>query len=101
MELKLETDPTIVAKNYLKGQFISDLIAVLPWSAINPSVVFLRYLKLRKFTVYQGYFDEFVAQLAKNSLNNEQIGKLIGAFNLFIKLAFVSHFLANVWVMIG
>jgi len=34
-------------------------------------------------------------------LNNEQIGKLIGAFNLFIKLAFVSHFLANVWVLIG
>lgn len=41
-----------VAETYLKGQFISDLIAALPWSIINPSVVFLRYLKLRKFNVY-------------------------------------------------
>jgi|TARA_B110001450_G_C17252055_1_gene331947 hypothetical protein len=73
-----------VATNYISGQFVSDVIAVLPWSVLAPDYIFLRYLKLRKFAVYQGYFDEFVAQSASSYLNNEQIGKLIGAFRLVI-----------------
>lgn len=90
-----------MATNYISGQFVSDVIAVLPWSVLAPDYIFLRYLKLRKFAVYQGYFDEFVAQSASSYLNNEQIGKLIGAFRLVIQIAFVSHFLANVWVLLG
>lgn len=101
VDVRRVKEPWAVAKHYIMGQFVSDLIAVLPWSVISPSYIFLRYLKLRKFAVYQGYFDEFVQQLASSYLNNEQIGKLIGAFRLVIQIAFVSHFLANVWVLLG
>ena len=71
MENQRIKEPWAVAKLYISGQFISDVIAVLPWSVLAPKWVFLRYLKLRKFAVYQGYFDEFVAKLASSYINNE------------------------------
>jgi len=71
IDMKRVKNPWGVAKHYIMGQFVSDLIAVLPWSILAPHYIYLRLLKLRKFDVYQTYFDEMVAQSASNHLNNE------------------------------
>lgn len=52
-DAKVIDDPIVVAKNYIKGEFIFDVVAVLPWSNIQPSFTFIRYLKFRKFNMYQ------------------------------------------------
>lgn len=45
-------DPIIVAKSYVRGEFLFDIVAVLPWSDMYPSLTFIRYLKFRKFNMY-------------------------------------------------
>ena len=101
VDVRLIKDPIEVARIYIKGQLVSDLIAVLPWSVLKPKYIFLRFLKLRKFGIYQQYFDEFIAEMAASFLNNEQIKKLINAFRLIIQITFLSHFFANIWVLVG
>jgi hypothetical protein len=71
IDVRLEKNPWNVAVSYVKGHFITDIIAVMPWSVIRPQFIFLRYLKLRKFGVYQAYFDEFLSELSQGFLNNE------------------------------
>lgn len=44
-------DPIIIGRNYILGEFIFDVIGVLPWSTIRPSLTFIRYLKFRKFNM--------------------------------------------------
>ena len=51
--------------NYLKGNFLTDVIAVLPYSIILRPLIFLRYLKLLKYNVYFMYFEDFVIELCK------------------------------------
>ena len=101
VDVRTVRDPVELAKYYITGQFISDVIACLPWSVIKPQLIFLRYLKFRKFAVYQNYFDEVVVEMATSFLNNEQIKKVVNAFRLVIQITFVSHFFANIWVLIG
>ena len=45
--------------------------------------------------------DEIIVDQALNYLNNEQAKKLISAYRMLIYLAFVSHFFANIWMLIG
>lgn len=73
----------------------------MPWSVINPNYTFLRYLKFGKFGVYQGYVDELIVEMTQSFLNNEQLKKLKKAFLLVIQIIFVSHFFANLWILIG
>ena len=84
VDVRQINDPVELARNYIVGQFASDLIAVLPWSVIYPQAIFLRFLKFRKFALYQGYIDEILAELASSFLNNEQIKKLVNAFRLVV-----------------
>jgi len=61
-DVKEIREPSSVAINYLKSSFLTDFISVLPYSVINPKLIFLRYLKIMKFRTYQGYFDEFFVE---------------------------------------
>ena len=63
IETKTLDDPIDVASLYLCSSFIPDCIAVLPWAEINVQYIFLRYLKLIKFNIYQKYFDNFTIQV--------------------------------------
>ena len=38
--------------NYIKGSFLTDMIAVVPYSLLIRPLIFLRYLKLLKYNVY-------------------------------------------------
>ena len=57
VDVKEIREPITVAVNYLRGSFFLDVIAVVPYSIYNPNYIFLRYLKLVKFTTYQKYFN--------------------------------------------
>lgn len=52
VDVKEIREPITVALNYLKGSFILDVIAVVPYSIYDPQYIFLRYLKLLKFSIY-------------------------------------------------
>lgn len=45
-------DPMVIGKDYIFGEFIFDVVAVLPWSTIKRQWTFIRYLKYRKINVY-------------------------------------------------
>lgn len=75
---------------------------MVPYSIIGyQNFIFIRFIKFRKFGMYQNYIDEFITEIASNFLNIEQIKKLIKALRLVIQISFVSHFLANLWILIG
>lgn len=64
-------DPRVIGKNYICGDFIFDVVAVLPWSTIRPSLTFVRYLKYRKINMYQQYVDDLIQDLTQHILNNQ------------------------------
>ena len=45
-------DPYKVATNYIWGTFIFDVVAVQPYTVINPWMIFLRNLKFIKYSTY-------------------------------------------------
>ena len=42
-------DPKELFSNYIRGSFVTDCVAVFPYSTVKSSFIFLRYLKLIKF----------------------------------------------------
>lgn len=95
------SEPFEVAVNYLKFEFFIELVAVLPFSILNRQLIILRFLKISKFVSYQKYIDELVTELTQNYLNIEQIRKLNSVLKILFKLLFISHIMANIWVLIG
>lgn len=55
-------NPRDIMWRYLKGNFIYDCIAVVPWSLINPIYIFLRFFKLLKYNIYLKYFETFIVE---------------------------------------
>lgn len=56
---------------YLKGNFLPDVIAVVPYSILNPHYIFLRYLKLLKYNIYFKYVEEFLEVLFNSCMNTQ------------------------------
>jgi hypothetical protein len=54
--------PEQVALLYIKNSLVPDIIAVLQWVDFAPNYIFMRYLKVAKFNIYQNYFDEFIME---------------------------------------
>ena len=86
--------------NYIKGNFITDLIAFVPYSMIYRPMVFLRYIKLLKYNTYLGYFEDFVIELCK-FMNYKQLQIFRSMFRLLFQLSMVSHLIASFWCLIG
>ena len=68
VDVKEIREPLTVALNYLRGSFVLDVIAVVPYSIYNPKYIFLRYLKLLKFSIYQKYFNQFIVEMLHSSI---------------------------------
>ena len=49
-----------IFSQYLKGNFIIDVIAVIPYTMFNVYFIPLRYLKLIKFNIYLNYLQIYV-----------------------------------------
>ena len=77
--LKIEITPTSrldkpsqLFLNYIKGGFLIDVIAVIPYSLLGMSkYIFLRFFKLVEFAKYLSYFTEFVLIFTSSFINNE------------------------------
>lgn len=63
IEGKFLNVPEQVALLYIKSSLVPDVIAVLPWVDIKPDWIFMRYLKLVKFNIYQNYFEQFISEI--------------------------------------
>jgi hypothetical protein len=61
-EGKFMDQPEQVAYQYIKNSLVPDIIAVLPWVDFAPNYIFMRFIKLLKFNIYQNYFDEFFVE---------------------------------------
>lgn len=85
---------------YLKGTFLTDLIAVIPYSTFLRPLIFLRYLKLLKYRIYLCYFEDFVIELCK-FMNYKQLQIFKSMFRLIFQLCMVSHLFASFWCLIG
>ena len=46
--------------SYVKGNFLTDMIALVPYSLLIRPLIFLRYLKLLKYNVYLKYLEDYV-----------------------------------------
>jgi hypothetical protein len=77
LEGKYFDDPDEVALMYSKNSFVPDFIAVLPWVNLAPNYIFLRYLKLAKFNIYQTYFDEFIYETLSIFMASESVKTII------------------------
>jgi hypothetical protein len=95
------SNPYRVFFSYIKGNFIPDIVAVIPYSVINPPLIFLRYLKLLKFNTYLMYIEDFIVEVFHHCMNSEQIKITISMFRLLVQVMLVSYFFACVWILIG
>ena len=86
--------------NYIRGSFLTDLIAFIPYSMIYRPLVFLRYIKLLKYNTYLAYFENFVIELCK-FMNYKQLQIFKSMFRLMFQLCMVSHLFASFWCLIG
>ena len=53
---------SMIFVNYLRGNFLTDCIAVVPYSLFLPQFIFLRYLKLLKFNTYLSYIEDLITE---------------------------------------
>ena len=67
---------------YLSGNFVPDVVAVIPYSVVYPKLIFLRYLKLLKYQIYFFYVEEFVVEQFNNIMNGAQIKIFISLLRL-------------------
>lgn len=84
VDVKEIREPITVALNYLKGSFFLDVIAVVPYSIYSPQYIFLRYLKLLKFSIYQKYFNQFIVEMLHSSIEKQQLNKVNEMFDLVV-----------------
>jgi len=62
-------DPKELFSNYIKGTFVVDVIAIIPYSIVRSEYIFLRYLKIVSFDRYLSYFSEVFYELFMNILS--------------------------------
>jgi hypothetical protein len=94
-------DPCKVALNYLKGSFLFDVISVLPYTIINPWMIFLRNLKFLKYSTYQSYIEDYIVEQLQDYVDKIIIEKVMSIVELIIQLAVIANFFASIWLLIG
>jgi len=78
------SDPYEVAVRYVGGSFILDLVAVMPYNTIKPSLIFLRLLKISKFRIYKENFDVFLVDFTSYFFNTKQVKILVRFISLIL-----------------
>ena len=103
IEVTQEKDPGNIAIYYLKSHFITDVISVIPYNVLGSyrNYIFLRFLKLRRFRLYQSYIEGYISEVAMDYIQTESLKKIIDAIGLILQLMLTSHFFACIWMLIG
>ena len=98
---KKVSNPLEIFSQYLKGNFIIDVVAVIPYTMFNVYLIPLRYLKLIKFNMYLNYLQIYVFENFLVCFNQEQNKIVMSMLRLLIQVIVVSHFFACIWALIG
>lgn len=104
IEVSQEKDPAIIAQNYARGHLLTDLVSAFPYNIFkghNRQYLFLRFLKLRRFRLYQTYIESYISEIAMDYIQTESLKKIIDAIGLILQLMLCSHFFACIWMLIG
>lgn len=70
--------------NYLKGGFIIDVISVLPYTVINPWMIFLRNLKFIKYSTYQCFIEDYIVEQLQDYVDKVIIKKVMSIIELIV-----------------
>ena len=85
IDVTYHDDPREVALFYIKGPFIYDAISIVPYNILKKNLLILRFVKLKKFNMYQNYINDF---LLENSsaflLSNETMMKIVEFLNMTV-----------------
>ena len=85
IDVQYEDDPTKIAINYLRGQFFYDAVSIFPYNILKKNFLGLRLVKIRMFTKYQGYINEFLTENSSFFLmSNESMIKIVEFYNMII-----------------
>lgn len=96
-------DPWEVFISYIKGMFISDMIATYPYHLFWPGRDFLilRMVRVRRYKQYRGYITQWIIDNTSDQIDNQKLKKMIEFFNLTLLLILMTHFFACIWVYVG
>jgi len=83
-----------IATRYVRGMFFIDLVATIPWSAINavPTLTLLKILKVTRITRFTKVIEK--VELKESQKAMVKIGKLI------LSLLLTMHIIACIWFLI-
>ena len=102
IDVQYEDNPTIIALYYIKGSFIYDAISIVPYNIVRKNLLVLRLIKLKNYTMYQGFLNDFLLENSSFFLmSNEGMIKLVEFLNMIMQLILLSHFFACLWILIG
>ena len=82
--------------------FLYDAVSIVPYNIVKKNFLVLRLIKIKKFTMYQGFLNDFLLENSSFFLmSNESMIKLVEFLNMTIQLILLSHFFACLWILIG
>lgn len=76
--------PFKIFMEYLKGNFLLDVISVVPYTILYPPLIFLRYIKLIKFNTYLAYFEDSFYDLFQSLVEQELLKIIISMLRLLV-----------------
>ena len=65
------TLPLEIAKIYLKGNLIGDLVSLFPFHIYYPDYVFIRLIQCSKWYQFQKYFDDWFIVKTADTINKD------------------------------
>lgn len=96
-------DPYQIFIHYLKDMFIIDVIASYPYWMYWPGrdYLLLRLIRMRRYKEFRTQVSQFIQDQTSDSIDNQQLKKMIEFFNLTLMLVLSAHFFACIWIHIG
>jgi len=101
VDVNIIDDPLEVAWCYIKGPFLTDAIAVVPYYMIDRNYIFIRLLKASRYRLYQSYVSTAITDAAFDLIDNTLVKRIVDTFNMGILLLLLAHFFACIWILIG
>ena len=85
IDVQYQDNPKEVAINYIKGPFIYDAISIVPYNVLRKNLLILRFVKLKKYNMYQNYINDFLLEnSAAFYMSNETMIKIVEFLNMTI-----------------
>lgn len=96
-------DIFFIAKNYIKGKFIFDVLATVPlFTGQSSDYYWLKLIRFIQVKVVYGFISQTILSLlGKTGMNKNLTDKLGYTFNLLIYLFSAIHILGCTWIYIG